>query len=285
MRDRCPHRFAPLSLGKVTPKGLACPYHGLVFDGTGACVHNPFGPAPSAAKAETFVVCERDDSVWLWHGDASLADEASIPVFPDFQIEEGFGATYTRVTLEGQLMIGVENLLDLTHSSYLHVPTIGHWETFDFADSVFISGWEGETIVARWTFNGPDGKELFWIQSTWEAPGTMTLSSSTDPAGRHRDPPYTQLHLYTPETETTTHYFTADRHELGVENLEEAKARHELLASQVFAEDNAVVAAIQRELGDDDFFDLSPVLLSIDKAAVLARRHFNKLLEAQPKSS
>jgi len=38
---RCPHRFAPLGQGRVIDGALACPYHGLRFDGAGACVHNP----------------------------------------------------------------------------------------------------------------------------------------------------------------------------------------------------------------------------------------------------
>src|SRR3546814_4926104 len=41
--DRCPHRFAPLSSGGVADGILACAYHGLAFDGTGACVVNPHG--------------------------------------------------------------------------------------------------------------------------------------------------------------------------------------------------------------------------------------------------
>jgi phenylpropionate dioxygenase-like ring-hydroxylating dioxygenase large terminal subunit len=36
--DRCCHRGAPLSLGKVTPEGLQCGYHGLVFNGADKCV-------------------------------------------------------------------------------------------------------------------------------------------------------------------------------------------------------------------------------------------------------
>ena len=46
--DRCPHRFAPLHRGKLVSGGLQCGYHGLVFGATGACVHNPQGPALSA---------------------------------------------------------------------------------------------------------------------------------------------------------------------------------------------------------------------------------------------
>lgn len=43
MGDRCPHRFAPLHMGKLVGDAVECPYHGLVFDCSGACVANPHG--------------------------------------------------------------------------------------------------------------------------------------------------------------------------------------------------------------------------------------------------
>src|SRR5882757_4446416 len=39
--DRCCHRSAPLSLGEVVSDGIQCGYHGLTFDGSGACVAIP----------------------------------------------------------------------------------------------------------------------------------------------------------------------------------------------------------------------------------------------------
>ncbi|HEY6869470.1 MAG TPA: Rieske 2Fe-2S domain-containing protein, partial [Novosphingobium sp.] len=50
IEGRCPHRFAALGHGRLNDHGLACPYHGLVFDGHGRCVHNPHqdGALPAA---------------------------------------------------------------------------------------------------------------------------------------------------------------------------------------------------------------------------------------------
>src|ERR1700680_4700045 len=44
LQGRCPHRCAPRSMGKIV-KGdcVQCPYHGLEFDSSGACVLNPHG--------------------------------------------------------------------------------------------------------------------------------------------------------------------------------------------------------------------------------------------------
>src|SRR5437868_2159986 len=42
--DRCAHRFAPLSMGKLMPGDrVQCIYHGLEFGANGACVKNPHG--------------------------------------------------------------------------------------------------------------------------------------------------------------------------------------------------------------------------------------------------
>ena len=41
LEDRCPHRFAPLSMGTVVEDQLQCPYHGLRFGTDGACSYNP----------------------------------------------------------------------------------------------------------------------------------------------------------------------------------------------------------------------------------------------------
>ena len=43
MHDRCPHRFAPLHLGKRQGDDIVCIYHALRFDCTGKCTHNPHG--------------------------------------------------------------------------------------------------------------------------------------------------------------------------------------------------------------------------------------------------
>src|ERR1044072_4429277 len=54
--NRCPHRFAPLSMGKRFGDQVACPYHGLRFDRTGTCVLNPHGEGrvPPAAGVPSY---------------------------------------------------------------------------------------------------------------------------------------------------------------------------------------------------------------------------------------
>lgn len=67
LRDRCPHRFAPLSMGKIVDGGLQCAYHGLRFGTDGKCVHNPHGDGtiPALAKVATYGVEQRDGKLYV----------------------------------------------------------------------------------------------------------------------------------------------------------------------------------------------------------------------------
>ena len=81
LHDRCPHRFAPLSAGRVRDGIVVCGYHGLTFDASGACVRNPHGPVARTMRVANFPVRERHQAIWIWMGNAQTADPASIPTF------------------------------------------------------------------------------------------------------------------------------------------------------------------------------------------------------------
>ncbi len=78
--ERCPHRFAPLHKGKLRDDCIECPYHGLRFDASGACVHNPHGDGaiPKAARVKAYPLVEQYGALWIWMGDPSLADESAL---------------------------------------------------------------------------------------------------------------------------------------------------------------------------------------------------------------
>ena len=58
IQDRCSHRFAPLSMGKIVGGDrLQCPYHGLEFNAAGQCVLNNNSPWASAVKTAPLCAC------------------------------------------------------------------------------------------------------------------------------------------------------------------------------------------------------------------------------------
>lgn len=126
--DRCPHRRYPLSKGTLHDGVVTCGYHGFSFDGTGACVHLPSMARPVASqRTRSYPVRERWNWIWIWMGDPALADDVLIPNpecvnvgDPDWMFSLG-GVQ----TLKARHMLLHENILDLTHLSYLHANTVG----------------------------------------------------------------------------------------------------------------------------------------------------------------
>ena len=110
---RCPHRFAPLGAGCVIDGTLACPYHGLRFDGSGTCVHNPHqGEEPPKASVPAFPLVERYRLLWIWLGDAALADPATIPDFAWLDDPRWEAVRGTTVVVTTQELPTVERFAD-----------------------------------------------------------------------------------------------------------------------------------------------------------------------------
>lgn len=67
LMDRCPHRFAPLSMGKFADGTMQCAYHGLRFGLDGACVFNPHGDGkiPELARVAAYPVELRDGQIFV----------------------------------------------------------------------------------------------------------------------------------------------------------------------------------------------------------------------------
>jgi phenylpropionate dioxygenase-like ring-hydroxylating dioxygenase large terminal subunit len=123
--DRCPHREAPLSDGRVTDGCLVCPYHAWAFDGHGVCVAVPSsgrGAAiPSAATLDLVAVRERYGLVWICPG-ALVGEPPEIPQDrdPSFRrVTAGIDTWHVSATRM------VDNFCDVAHFPFVHAGTIG----------------------------------------------------------------------------------------------------------------------------------------------------------------
>lgn len=75
LQDACPHRLAPLSLGKLKGDNIECGYHGMTFDCSGKCVVIPGQEViPGNALVRSYPLQVKYGLVWLWMGDAKKAD-------------------------------------------------------------------------------------------------------------------------------------------------------------------------------------------------------------------
>ena len=121
LEDRCAHRNAPLSLGKVADGCLECAYHGWRYDGEGRVTQVPALPAPEAARSahavKRYRVSEQDGYVWV-----SLADAppAVAPLaFPRLG-ETGWTSFTMKTLFHAPVEACLENFLDVPHATFLH---------------------------------------------------------------------------------------------------------------------------------------------------------------------
>ena len=294
IHDRCPHRFAPLSLGERRGDTLVCGYHGLAFDGSGACVHNPFAERiPAAARVDAWAVAERDGLVWLWGGDAAEADPTLIPDFGAVADGPGVRVVQGYTLLEAPYEFGTDNLLDLSHIEFVHkgsfagagVIFAGTHEMKDEGAALHSNWWMPRIPAPSHTAGiyPPDMICDHWLDMRWNAPASMYLQVGATPAGQPREGGIIshQYHILTPETETTTHYFwgVARSHEL---DSAEVDAFMLSLFGQAFDdEDKPMIKAAFDNLDGQDFWDAKPLSLGIDAGGTRARRKIQAMLKAE----
>lgn len=125
MEDRCPHRFAPLSMGRLEGDDLRCMYHGLKFASDGKCIEIPGQKLiPNSACVRRYPVEVRGSWVWVWMGDASLADPTAIP--PSLALDDpAWRLKASHLDYAAHYLLIDDNLLDLSHLSFAHEKTLG----------------------------------------------------------------------------------------------------------------------------------------------------------------
>ncbi|HWL47173.1 MAG TPA: aromatic ring-hydroxylating dioxygenase subunit alpha [Sphingomonadaceae bacterium] len=120
MEDRCPHRSAPLSLGRKEGDAIRCMYHGMLFGADGKCRHIPgMERIPDNARVPTMPVVERSGWIWVWMGDPAKADPDLIcyAIGPD---EPGWVLRTNHIMINTDYRQEIHNLADLSHISWVH---------------------------------------------------------------------------------------------------------------------------------------------------------------------
>ncbi len=284
LRDRCPHRFAPLRLGTRDGDDITCAYHGLTFGPAGTCVHNPFTPTQSSQVCiESTPTLARHGLVWFWPGDATLADPALVP---DFAFLDGQDVWRRHSHFKGNYELLVDNLMDLSHVDFLHRNTFNTTGTHTSSVHEVRDG-DGGTLWNTWLIprvrkfpvldaHFPDDEPIDqFTEMRWDAPASMVLRLSWLPSGADvHAARFTMInpHIITPETASTSHYFWTCAPD----------ALSEKFAREVFDnEDAPVIEAIQAEMGGNDFWQMKPMILKGDVGAVRARRRLIRLRQQE----
>jgi vanillate O-demethylase monooxygenase subunit len=290
-----PHRFAPLSIGKLCDDGAAvqCPYHGLRFDGNGTCVHNPHsgGAIPKAAVVHAYPVVQRKSALWIWMGDPAKADPRLIPR-SDFLDPETWAVGTGAMIINAHYELEIDNILDLSHIEFMHslfaseAVRRGKIQSTVDGDTVWSKRFITEDDLPGFlkeAFSIPEGRLADWLDVRWDAPTQMALWSGAVISGRPRDEGVSvpSAHMFTPETLKSTHFFFAI-------SVPKQSGPHAEAAAQELAnvlrgpfehEDKPMIEVVAERMGEADLWDLKPVLLSGDQAAVHARRILRKKID------
>lgn len=295
LEDACWHRLLPLSMGWLEGEEIVCRYHGLAFDGAGTCTRVPsMDTGNTAAKVRAYPALERHRFVWVWPGDPALADPALVPDLHWNDDPEWAGDGKTMFA-KCDYRLFVDNLMDLTHESFVHATSIGNKHV---AETPMETIQKGRTVTSsRWMLDidappfwrtqlGKPGNVDRWQIINFEAPCTIVLDVGVAPAGtgaprgdRSKGVNGRVLNTITPETGSTCMYFWSLTRNYRLQDqslttfLREANAK-------IFLEDQVVVEAQQLML--DARVDRGLRNLNIDAGSMRARRIIEDMIASEP---
>ncbi|MBW2509225.1 MAG: Rieske 2Fe-2S domain-containing protein, partial [Deltaproteobacteria bacterium] len=108
--DRCAHRNAPLSAGRVVEGRIECHYHGWQFDGAGTCRAVPglCGDADHPARRVPSFAC-RDSQGWVWVYSEPDVDPESDPYDIPCADQPGYLTIREHLVMPGPLDAVAEN--------------------------------------------------------------------------------------------------------------------------------------------------------------------------------
>jgi phenylpropionate dioxygenase-like ring-hydroxylating dioxygenase large terminal subunit len=298
LEDACWHRMLPLSKGHLDGDQLVCGYHGLVYGPNGRCTSMPSQETinPSAC-VRSYPVVERHRLVWLWMGDPALADPAKVPDL-HWNDDPAWAGDGRRIHAKCDYRLVVDNLMDLTHETFVHGSSIGQRAV---AESPFkITHTDDRVTVTRWMRdidpppfwsyqlrkkNGAVVRADRWQIITFEPPCTVTIDVGVAPTGtgapegdRSAGVNGYVLNTMTPETDTTCHYFWAFCRNYNIQDQGLTQWLREGV-TRVFGEDEAILEAQQQAIldhPDKEFYNLN-----IDAGAMWARRMIDGMIAAE----
>lgn len=285
--DRCPHRSMPLSAGTLEQDTIVCGYHGFRFNSEGDCIDVPSQTnCPHNVGTRAYRTHERGAVVWIWMGEADQADLSKLPP-QDWMESSGWARSQGYLALRANYVRLHENLLDLTHLSFLHAKSFG---PPDYAKAAFESEiGDGQFALLRnvvpttlppvWGvptgLTGP-GQAARIVRSEFRSIGlhevSVTFYDCHLPETERAQFRIRTAHMPTPETATTTHYFIVHGRDFELNNPATTRFMHEQLFV-AFQEDVDGLALQEQALARTPAEDLYEFSVAADAPAVAMRRY------------
>jgi vanillate O-demethylase monooxygenase subunit len=280
---------------------LQCGYHGLEMGTDGKTVQMPGQRVRGFPAIKAYAVVERYGFVWVWPGDQAQADEAKMPVFAFFDNPAwAYGGGLYHVKADYRLMI--DNLMDLTHETYVHANSIGQPEIDETPCETKV---EGDQVILQRHMQGiqappfwqmamsangldPQAKVDRWQICRFTPPTHIMIDVGVALAGHggFDAPPEVKAYsvvvdFITPETETSHWYHWGMARQF---KPEDAALTDKIRAGQggIFNEDMEMLQLQQANISQ--WPERKLLMLNIDSGGVQSRRIIDRLL-AQENSS
>lgn len=295
LEDACPHRKLPLSMGTRKGDRIVCGYHGLTFDGSGACVAAPTqAKIPPSARVRSYPLADKWGLVWIWMGSPGEADVGKI-INIEHATSPGWGITNGDSMACGcNYLYLTDNLLDPSHVAWVHVTSFAAPGTENTPLRLTASA-DG-IVVSRWMLDReppPFYAPLLKFEGRCDRlqhyevryPALGINKSIFTPAGTGGpDKPLHEkaymmasYHFLTPVDENTTRYFWLQNRNTDAANAE-LTAQIAVGARRAFEEDRVVLEAVHAGMANKTTPHLD---LALDAGALRFRRGLQALIEKE----
>ncbi len=294
LRNRCSHGGFPLSEGTLKDDIITCGYHGFRFGCDGVCLSVPGqSKIPARADVRRYPLAENGPFVWIWPGDPERADPARIPAETGFRDDR-----YTFVSglamIEGNHSLIADNVMDLSHESFIHATKIGSREVAE--TPITTDNDEGRWVVrAERIMHAvecpPTYAERTGLRSPIDrsqhiqffVPSLYVLDTRVAPAEGAAQPPGQPerdflgkvVYAMTPEAESRTHYFFAIGRDYAHGNPAFDDNVYE--GQMCLIDEDAAAVKILQAMRDAEGAP-TEVSIRLDTAALVARRMLKRRL-------
>ena len=295
LEDACAHRKLPLSMGRIKGDHVECGYHGMTYGADGQCVRIPCSERiPREAKVRSYPIVSRYGLLWVWMGEAELADPSAIfPVEhwgdPEWGVTRG-----DAMTVHCNYLYMTDNLLDPSHVAWVHPDSFGNAACESTPVEVHAN--ERGIIASRW-MRGVEVAPLYVPFVRFEGacdrlqhyevrfPSHALIKAVFVPAGagdaqaegHERAFVMDSYNFLTPIDEESTRYYWFQLRNVAPSDAQASRLMGESVRS-AFEEDRVILNAVQKSFGETRTPHID---IAIDSAPLRFRRRLRQMIASE----
>jgi vanillate O-demethylase monooxygenase subunit len=299
LEDVCPHRFTPLSMGRLKGDTIECGYHGMTFDCRGECVRIPGQTIiPRNARVRSYPMVENMGLAWIWMGDPALADASQVYDLPQFHDPNWSAVEGDALHIDCHYLSLADNLCDPAHVSFVHLSTLGNPQGEDVPVHSEKAG-ENKLVTWRWIIDAPaiplfqkfgkfSGNVDRWHYYHYTAPSIAVIDfgSALTGTGAPEGARGNCIQIYACHFITPVDADSCIDHWLFVKNFATDEATTKAMIEQfriAFNEDKAILEAIQRK--ERELRGRHPIRLAIDTGTIRMRQMVESMMKSESAST